>query len=67
MLDVLKLWTRTLGQRMLPVTVLPETMQPFETIESWAWPQRMPSRPKTNFAGGAWADRCAAATPDRRG
>ncbi len=36
-----KLCTRTLGHRMLPAIRLPEMMQPFDTIESSAWPQRM--------------------------
>ena len=48
-----KLCTRTFGQRMLPLTRLPEMMQPLEMIESSAWPQRRPSSANTNFAGGA--------------
>ena len=48
-----KLWTRTFGQSTLPITVLPEMMQPGETTESSAWPHRRPDSANTNFAGGA--------------
>jgi hypothetical protein len=32
---------------------LPEMMQPFDTMESSACPQRTPSSANTNLAGGA--------------
>ena len=48
-----KLCTLTFGHSTLPVIRLPEMMQPAEMIESSAWPQRLPSSAKTNFAGGA--------------
>ena len=48
-----KLCTRTLGHRMLPLTRLPDTMQPWEMSESSAWPQRCPCSANTNLAGGA--------------
>ena len=37
----------------LPLTRLPEMIQPLEMIESSACPHRVPSSAKTNFAGGA--------------
>src|SRR5215469_14769084 len=44
-------FTRTSGERTLLRTVLPETIQPADTIESRAVPVR-PGSAKTNFAGG---------------
>src|ERR1700756_4093129 len=43
--------TRTSGESTEFVTLPPETMQPFETMESSAVPVR-PASAKTNFAGG---------------
>src|SRR5882762_10646010 len=46
-------FTRTSGERMEFLTTPPETMQPFETMESSAVPMRSFSA-NTNFAGGYW-------------
>src|SRR5579862_5711482 len=46
-------FTRTSGERTEFFTAPPDTMHPFETIESSAVPVR-PDSANTNFAGGYW-------------